>query len=486
MSIRRTKLSANEPCPCWSGAKYKHCCRNEVDWPEILANRLDHTPFMSARGRNILFAEEIFDALQFDNDRPRDLLAYKRAFTDKAVKRIHEAILTLWPPDTDLKYVFSRGRSSVSGLFTGDYGHDHIGNSVVRHSLYADKILLVSPFIHPYTVKPKFNPYFNPSEHRVQTLKNTHLFLAFSQWIDEGLVEFIHTPDDLDRDLKWASLERSQLARNDPDLQASLEETISELQRRHSNSRERSMLLLSSPDSYLRKMFREVNPDGTTDDEAEFISFIQSERESDPNFLETLDKSENGQIYTVTSGGNVEIANLTAELSNSYLFTDLKYKWHAIEKMRSELSAHSRVWSPFAKAMQGLELKFLEGVNLEVALRLRQENRLSGVRSVLQKAWKADLTENAFDEENSIYLAQNMEDEIRNAEAEWDSIQAELAKYWAAEGVAGTALVASGNIEIAAAATIIAATGTGIFATAKRRGFHKKFPASFFMNLDQA
>lgn len=105
---KRVKIGSNHPCPCWSGLKYKKCCKGTVDWPAIVDNQVDHIDLLSARGRNLLFAEAVLDALQLDNEKRPSLAEFKKAFTPDAVRKIHEAIYELWPPSTDLKHVLTR------------------------------------------------------------------------------------------------------------------------------------------------------------------------------------------------------------------------------------------------------------------------------------------------------------------------------------------------------------------------------------------
>jgi SEC-C motif len=91
--IRKRKIGANDTCPCWSGAKYKKCCRGKVDWPTILAGKDGHIDHLSARGRNLVFADVIYDALQLDTENPPNLEAWKRAFTADAIRKIYEVTL---------------------------------------------------------------------------------------------------------------------------------------------------------------------------------------------------------------------------------------------------------------------------------------------------------------------------------------------------------------------------------------------------------
>ncbi len=94
MSRGRSKIGRNDPCPCQSGKKYKHCCDKKVDWDAINRHGADCRPYLSMRGRNLYFVARIAEALQFDSlGKTRQLRDYKAAFTADAVRRIHEAIL---------------------------------------------------------------------------------------------------------------------------------------------------------------------------------------------------------------------------------------------------------------------------------------------------------------------------------------------------------------------------------------------------------
>lgn len=147
---RRSKIGRNDPCPCLIGEKYKNCCYGKVDWEAIIQKGLDYRPFLSVRGRNLHFVNRIADALQLGKlGKARSLKDYKAAFTADAVRKIHEALMDLWPPDIDIVAALKRQPSDVSGLYIGDYGPDYLTRAIVRHSIYANRILLIDPFVYP-------------------------------------------------------------------------------------------------------------------------------------------------------------------------------------------------------------------------------------------------------------------------------------------------------------------------------------------------
>ena len=157
-SSHSVRVGPNAQCPCLSGKKYKHCCRGKIDWEQIYRSNRSGRDLMSVRGRNLLFVEAIHDALQLDTETgPASLAKYKKAFTAEAVRKIYQAVCDLWPPHTDIQSLLERAGADVCGLYIGDYDHEYVKAALVRHSVYANKILLVDPFQHPYILSPEYN-----------------------------------------------------------------------------------------------------------------------------------------------------------------------------------------------------------------------------------------------------------------------------------------------------------------------------------------
>jgi hypothetical protein len=235
----RVKVGQNEECPCWSGKKYKRCCKGRIDWPAIFRSGADQRRFMSVRGRNILFVSAIVDALGFDPSADFPSQAdYKAAFTAQAVRKIYEGVVEIWPPDTAIQPLLERSGESVSGLYIGDYSPAYVERALVRHSTYANKILLVDPFIHPYVMKDEFNPILHPEKYRAQTLKNVNFYRKLLPWIDAGIVEFVRTPADFDRRLNYQAIDKAQqLVERTPALKAAVAAGVEDLQQRHTESR---------------------------------------------------------------------------------------------------------------------------------------------------------------------------------------------------------------------------------------------------------
>jgi AraC-like DNA-binding protein len=487
---REQKIGRNDMCPCGSGVKYKRCCEGKIRWEEIFRSGADSRKHLSTRGRNIYFINRVSEILQLEANRIGCLEDYKASFTADAVRQIHEAVMEAWPPELDIVTALERNAAEVSGLYIGDYDLEYISRGIVRHSIYANKILVVDPFVYPTSVRDEYNPIIEPEQYRAQTLKNINFWFSLSPWIDAGILEIIRTPADFDRKLNWESLKRQkEKFERSPELTKALELSVEELTNRHGTKHAFQQLLLAAPDSYLERMIKELGleKDGYT--AKDFLKHIQAERDRDPDFLEPLGLGpESAQLHMFSSGTSYDIAQLTASITRSYLVTDLYVKWREIELDRESHNVESRLWSPFAKALQESPLKYFNSIRLEHALKLRNEGRLESLRRFFLRVWKTARTEGPFDRVNAQLLAEELREEIQKARDEWKQIDRDLVKIVGAELGAGLLaagpLIASGHGAFVAAAAVAVGATTLAASTGQRKRFPDRFPAAFFMQIE--
>lgn len=487
--VNMGKIGRNDSCPCGAGKKYKNCCLGKVDWNHLFRSKGDWKKYLSVRGRNLFFIKRLIEILDLDPIKIRSLADYKTRFTTNVVKQIHEAVLEVWPPQSDIKSILEATATDVSGLYIGDYGMDYISRGIVRHSIYANKLLVVDPFLYPTSVRDEYNPIIEPEQYRAQTLRNVNFWFSLAPWIEEGIIEVIRTPADFDRRLNWESLvkQRKKFEEN-KDLMDAAEISVQELKKRHMDKLAHHQLLLSAPDSYIKKLVKDLGceEDGYTAED--FLQYVQEERDSDPDFLEPFGPNlKTGQIHMITTGTSYDMARLTANITRSYLVTDLHVKWREIEIDRTSHNVESSIWSPFAKALQESPLKYLNSLQLEHALKLRNDGRLDSMRSFLLRVWKQARTENQFDEVNVRMLTEELKEEIAHAEEEWEKIDQELLKIagtkFAAGLLAAGPLIATGHgLFVAAAAVTLGAT-TLASSLKQHKSFPDRFPAAFFMKI---
>lgn len=477
-------IGRNDPCPCGCGMKYKNCtCYGKTNWEKIINSGVNPIPHFSIKKRNLLFIHRIAEALKIDNEKkPLTKNNFKAAFTKDAVKQIYEGIVELWPQETKLDSILERLKSEVTGLHIGVYERDIISKEIVRHSLYANKIVLIDPFPYPLGIRDEYNPLLVPEKYRVQTLSHVLFWMSLIPWIEADVVEVIRTPGDFDRKLLLESAMRQKLKfESTPELSAALEQSANE---DYSKRKEQELLrmLISAPDGYLRQFYEEssMKKDGVLFND--FCKFINFRRSKDPEFLEPAVPGE-GQFRVSSTGTSYDMAKITAKLTGSYLVTDISARWKEMELDRVNNSQLETMWTPFSKALNDSSVHYLDNVKLEDALRLRKDGYLSGMRGFLKKTWQSACDVNRpFSEQNAKLLSEELNQEILKAEIEWKKIDQNLVKFFLAGGAA--TYVVSGGAGFLPAIGAAVAGGVGLLsAHNQRKTFQIQHPAGFFIKL---
>lgn len=491
---RVTRIHRNNPCPCQSGRKYKHCCEGKVDWTAISSKEDDSfIRNYSLRGKNLAFLQSIFDILEVDPEKPLSWLDVKRACTVEAVREIHKTIPILWPDKQDLERILREERRTVAGLYIGNYHIGQILQGLTRHTLYSDKILLIDPFVDPRRVRSQFSPVENPGMFRVNTLKSLFLWILLAPWIETGIVAFIKSPGDFDPQLAMQSLKTSRARyANSSELQTVMEESIEE---EFAGSITTSPLRIEAEYWFLTRSDKEIidgylkdHLNAPDEDIKNYLAYIERMRAQHPYYLPINDRMEElkkGEMITMTTGTDYTMAKIIANATGSHFITNLSYRWKEISLDRSGLQGENG-WTPFAKAFNGLEFKFLENVPLSVALTLRKQERLKELRLFFNRIWRAAKEEDSFSESNVTNLTSELQHHIVEAEDEWRNIDRDLVKWLGGEliiGVTGAVATGGANWMPPALATIAAGLTTLGVSRDKRRSLVHRYPAAFFLQL---
>ncbi len=442
---------------------------------------LDAATQMTTRGKNRLFATRVAEILQLDElPSKRSWDDIKRAMTARAVREIHEAVALVWPSEGDLRRVLREESGQNSALYVGSYQPEAILRGLARHSLYSDTILLVDPLLHPNAARGKFNPVLNPDAHRSNTLVALRLFALLGPWIDAGIVRVIRTPGDFDDDLFATTLESAkQRHATTPELKAIGEEEADAAMEQMQEYKDYFFLI--QPDLKIQEIARKNNP-GITDVEIEGImAELRRRRERHPFYVNALGPDHPDSFISFSSGTNYEMAKLVAAETGSHLVTDMKYRWKEIEIDR-EAGAEAGPWSSFAKAFAAMKLRYIDCADLDLAVRLRNERRLTDLRLFFRKVWHSVSGDDSFRDSLAEDLAAELLEKINDAEGEWNKIDADLVQWFGAETAASTVLAAGhGDIRPAMAGVAVAGAFNVLQSLLKRRGFRRTHPAAFFL-----
>ncbi len=480
------KLSRNSGCPCGSGIKYKKCCDGKIDWDSIVTGPAGiYNRHLSLRGKNILFIESILAALQLDQIKTGfDFSKFKGAFTPKAVRQIHQAIIDIWPDKTDCKRILSDQRGQVTALYTGSYEPEDIFRAVTRHTLYSERILLSDPFLYPLYVKDELSPLLHPEMHVSTTIKWCYLWLSLTPWIEDGLVNFVRTPWDMDFNEKRTILEiQREKIESSPELQnltkRFVDETVDNMTALNRGMKE--FFILSQSDDYLLAIFRDAPKESPFLTETEYLGFINARRQSHPFYVDHP-RNTGSQFLHDSSGLCYEEAKRVCAITNSHIITNYKTRWKEVELDHEYATGATGVWSPFAKALQNADLKILNDVPMDAALQLRRNQRLEPMRNFFNRVWRSCHDAEPFSEANAQNLAAELDERIGEARSEWSDIDKELFKW---VGASGGVLLSSGLIGFVPAAAASAFTGLAGLTLAQwqRHSFKNRFPAGFFLGI---
>jgi hypothetical protein len=487
---KRHKVGKNDLCPCGSLLKYKKCCRGNVDWEQTLTQPLAASvPHLSTRGRNLLFLDLVADALQLNSiTDSSNWPEFKRAFTPDAVRKIHEAVQFVWPTQEQVIRTLRRERPRMSGLYTGLYDPAAFLRGVTRHSLYTDRILLIDPVMHPDKVKPEYNPLLHPDMYRSTALRWIAMWFSLAPWIEAGVVGFVRSLGDLDTGLELQSYKAVEARfKDDPELHRLQDEAATELSGAYLESYERQMML-GIPDDAIRRKAKELNPELTPEQIECIIQHIQARRDQDPYFIEPLDvEGKRSELLHLSTGANYELTKLTALQAGSFIVTDLDVRWREMQVDRNRQGLDREAWSPFARAFQAVSMNYLNNVPLPAALHVRQEGKLESMRSFFRRVWKESSSPDEEAESNAANLAAELQEKVREAEAEWRAIDRELLRWFGSEFAAGALAlgpaIALGGGEWAAAAVAIAGAANLMVARKKREELELKYPAGMLFKL---
>lgn len=454
-----------------------------VDWAQLRDRPFrEHIPLLSLRGRNIAFLAELLDALQVDSfEQIASHAEYKKAFTPNAVRRVYEAIPMLWPSHVDYVRCMEREKKVSSALYKGSYEPKDVFAALSRHSLYTERIFLTDPFIDPRRVSAKYNPLVHPEQYRAEVIKWSQMWLALYPWIEAGIVNFIRPPADFIPGM-WQTIHERQHRRfEQPELRQLADAQVAHVVD-SMNPFDRGAMenfFLRHTDEYFRETYSDIpDPKPPLD---EFLRHIQKRRDDHPYFVESLE-NQDGEILIQQTGACYELAKIICAQTNSHVITNLGTRWKEIELDRPNLTGEMALWSPFAKALQNAELNILNSSSLEAALKLRNENRLEGMRLFFRRVWNACKNPDEFVDPNALNLTVELDDRVAEAKSEWRKIDQDLFKWF---GVAGSALVAGAfaNFLPAAGVAVIGGTVGLIDAQIKRSAFRERYPAAFFLDL---
>ncbi len=479
MNIKQPKVGRNDLCPCGSGQKYKKCHGGPEKEP--LFSREGQPPTLLERNLILLDAvADIFGKMEWED--------LKRKLSGEHVCALYELIAQLWPPDTDLIGLLPND-NKLRGLCLGEVDPQLMARHVFRFGLYADELMIIDPFHNPHWKIGEFNPLENPDPFRSDTLKLVALIHTLAPWIAAGLVKFIPDPGYFDPPMRAQFLEMAKERIGDRPIPSEMLEELEVFQK--ANLRR---MVNSLPRDHRRWKLKELIPDITDAEIIETLAYMDKEQREDPLALEQTIIESGGQLQIGRTGANLETVLYLSHLTGAFPYTSFKWKWQELHSVAQDLPQTAQTWTPLTRAFQGLEFKFLNNVDSKFACEMHREGRLESFRHYLKEIWNKSYAQSDPNEIEILTreFKDQLTDEYRKAQVEWEKIDRDLLTWGGSTVAAGlgaslaNAIVSGGlNLELPAYGFGIAAVTKLVTSRMERREFRKKIPMSVFIDLSK-
>lgn len=234
-------------------------------------------------------------------------------------------------------------------------------------------------------------------------------------------------------------------------------------------------------------LIRKCSPDISEEKLDEMEKAFQSLRRNDPLALDQPSDENDAQLTAMRMGLNLETTLYLSENIGAFPYTNLKVKWRELLSVRQELPEEAKLWSPLTQGFRELDFKFLDNVDSQFAYEMRDNGRLESFRAYLRRVWK---TLNKQDNHSNIEIKakefrEELFDEYRKAQSEWEQIDTDLIK-WVGATISG-GLVAGIFSLVPPALPAMSVVALSVFklieSHRKRKEFSLKIPMSVFIDL---
>ena len=374
---------SGQPCGCGSGRPYRKCCQGIAED--------DRPPWdvYGIRERNQMFCNAVVDILGLNQGKRWDDV--RRELHDDQVKRIHELLAFLWPPDTNLPHLLPRPDTRVfRAVYMGFVDPRTIIPGVVSSLPYFDEILVPNPFPHPGLISPEYSPTKSPRQHKSQMLKNVLALLTLQPFVDAGIVHLVPDPMEFNPDF------RRQVAAMAEDRAADWHATHEEMQPGRAlgeDDFQRGVARL--PVEQLKTMIRQTDPRMDQEQLDGMVAQMKANLRDDPlALLQSVEDGPQGGQLQILRTINLEMALFLAQLTGSALYTDQSIHWRQIhDHARAAPDSRPQRWpsltTQFANLTFPVELD--DSINAEI----RASGSLRQMRRFFRSCWNAALASDA-------------------------------------------------------------------------------------------
>lgn len=420
------------------------------------------------------FVRFLIDTLQIDTSHDPPIL--DGVMTPEHVEAIARKAMRLWPRDQGIELGTPATRSHGVLYWGRGYPSDTI-RMVKRSCLYCDRIYISNPFIVSGTFHPDLSPIRRPADY-LQVYAYHALTLARLQpWIESGLVVLLSNPMHTNWRLRSDFLSAAK---------ARVESTS--LVDRHLRDPESWawMLAFFTDEDIERLIATKSNNIDETD--ADRIRSALHKIHSEDSLVEYVRSLGTGGLIQGGAGLTAESAAYISDLRGLAVTTDSDMVADQIRGIRPE---GNKKLQTIADAFAHLRFGFLENVDLDYALTLRQNGAVRSFREylsgVITKSAGGSITDMSDHDQKE--AAEQLKHEYEEYKKEWKQIDAKLLRSSigvTATGVAGSgvAMTTGGLQLLPALAPIALGQVSAILGSRRARKEFVNRPLSVFFRVD--
>jgi hypothetical protein len=308
----------------------------------------------SIKRRNQILFNAISEIFGFSKGKDWD--DFRKELTDDKIKELYGVVGGLWNPDTEIMNLLPKPGDGLSAFYSGTIDSRVIPITVLGYSLYVDKILMISPFPNPRAMNEEYSPYYSPSQYRDDTIRNVFLMLQIMPLIDAGIVEMIPDPCDFDPDFRHRIYKMAEARMKGRKLS---KEDMGHAEKLMYDDFKRSMFNL--PPEVLAHQIKKSSPDLSEEELEKLVKYAQKESLADPLApLQPLTAGKDGgQLRIYRTGGNLETSLYLAQVTGSYLYTDIKFRWREIQSTALRRPGEDDLdpWGPVVQALNDIQFR---------------------------------------------------------------------------------------------------------------------------------
>ena len=368
--------------------------------------------------KNIEFYDFLNDT--FGIRKARNWSDISQNITKAKISATYKFFSRLYPLNVDYSEKMKSGSSNFRSLHYNRLNPNNIIDEVVRYTLYSDEIYVFHPIQNPSVTNQRINPIRNPKYWLHDFMNSLYFYIVLQKWVRLGIVKLVINPyhydlllrDELDAKAK----KRVDSFISNPDFMQNAEREVLETLAENLVFDYKGMDVARIKES-LVNMETPKFPESVADELAHLI--FAKHNKINPLYDKLNIPLETGLLVS-KGGGNLESILYVTELLNSNLYTTDKGNWFQICQLENV-----NYWTKVAHLYSKIEMPFLDNVDTSFVLNLREDDRLSGVRSELGKIYNtvnsipaSEMNEYKLKELNGRFM-----EELKKADAEWESVR---------------------------------------------------------------